>query len=41
MTGYGKAETTISTGKITVEIRTLNAKNAEVNVMIFLYWKMV
>ena len=32
MTGYGKAETTISTGKITVEIRTLNAKNAEVNV---------
>ena len=32
MTGYGKAEAAISTGKVTVEIRTLNAKNAEVNV---------
>ena len=32
MTGYGKAETEISTGKITVEIRSLNAKGAEINV---------
>ena len=24
MTGYGKAEATLATGKVTVEIRTLN-----------------
>ncbi len=32
MTGYGKAETTLETGKICVEIRTLNSKNADVNI---------
>lgn len=32
MTGYGKAEAVISTGKITIEIRTLNGKNADINI---------
>lgn len=32
MTGYGKAETTLATGKITVEIRSLNGKNADISV---------
>ena len=32
MTGYGKAEAVLDTGKITVEIRTLNGKNADVSV---------
>ena len=32
MTGYGKAEAQISGGKITVEIRSLNGKNAEINI---------
>lgn len=32
MTGYGKAETQIETGKICVEIRTLNSKNADINI---------
>ncbi|MBQ9193664.1 MAG: YicC family protein [Bacteroidales bacterium] len=32
MTGYGKAEAQLSGGKLTVEIRTLNAKSADINI---------
>ena len=32
MTGYGKAEALLTTGKVTVEIRSLNGKNADINV---------
>ena len=32
MTGYGKAEAVLDGGKLTVEIRTLNSKSADVNV---------
>jgi len=32
MTGYGKAEAQIPGGKITVEIRSLNGKNADINI---------
>lgn len=32
MTGYGKAEAVLEKGKITIEIRTLNGKNADVNI---------
>ena len=32
MTGYGKAEALLETGKITFEIRTLNSKNADINI---------
>ncbi len=32
MTGYGKAEAEISCGKLTVEIRTLNGKTADINI---------
>ena len=32
MTGYGKAEAVLETGKMCVEIRTLNSKNADVNI---------
>ncbi len=32
MTGYGKAEASLETGKLTVEIRTLNGKTADVNI---------
>ena len=32
MTGYGKAETVLETGKLTVEIRTLNSKSADINI---------
>ena len=31
MTGYGKAEAILENGKLTIEIRTLNGKNADVN----------
>ncbi len=31
MTGYGKAEAVLEAGRLTVEIRTLNGKNADVN----------
>ena len=31
MTGYGKAEALLETGKLTVEIRTLNSKSADIN----------
>ena len=31
MTGYGKAVAQLSNGSLTVEIRTLNAKNADIN----------
>ena len=32
MTGYGKAETSLSSGKLTVEIKSLNGKNADISV---------
>ena len=32
MTGYGKAEALLQGGKLTIEIRTLNGKSADVNV---------
>ena len=32
MTGYGKAEALLTSGKITLEIRTLNSKSADINV---------
>ena len=32
MTGYGKAEAALGNGKLTVEIRTLNAKSADINI---------
>ena len=32
MTGYGKAEAPLKNGKLTVEIRTLNAKSADINI---------
>ena len=32
MTGYGKAEARIAAGKLTVEIRTLNGKSADINI---------
>ena len=31
MTGYGKAEAVLEGGKLTIEIRTLNGKNADIN----------
>ena len=39
MTGYGKAEAILSTGKLTLEIRTLNAKGAEITVKTALFPK--
>ena len=32
MTGYGKAEVLLEAGKVTLEIRTLNSKNADISV---------
>ena len=32
MTGYGKAETMLESGKITVEIRSLNGKTADISI---------
>ena len=32
MTGYGKAEAQLASGKLTVEIRTLNGKSADINI---------
>lgn len=32
MTGYGKAEALLPSGKLTLEIRTLNAKSADINI---------
>ena len=32
MTGYGKAETVLPSGKITVEIKSLNGKNADIGI---------
>ena len=32
MTGYGKAEAQLENGKLTVEIRTLNSKSADINI---------
>ncbi len=32
MTGFGKAEAVLETGKLTIEIRTLNGKNADISI---------
>jgi uncharacterized protein (TIGR00255 family) len=32
MTGYGKAEATLASGTLTIEIRTLNGKSADINI---------
>ncbi len=32
MTGYGKAEAVLTSGTLTIEIRTLNGKNADINI---------
>ena len=32
MTGYGKAEVLLEGGKLTVEIRALNSKSADINI---------
>ena len=32
MTGYGRAEALLAAGKLTVEVRSLNAKNAEISI---------
>ena len=32
MTGYGKGEAVLPSGKLTVEIRTLNGKNADITI---------
>lgn len=32
MTGYGKAEASLKAGKLTIEIRTLNGKTADINI---------
>ena len=32
MTGYGKAEVQLESGKITIELRTLNGKTADINI---------
>lgn len=32
MTGYGKAEAVLESGKLTIEIKTLNGKNADINI---------
>ena len=32
MTGYGKAEAVLKTGKLTIEIKTLNGKNSDANI---------
>ena len=34
MTGYGKTEFTINTKKITIEIKSLNSKNLDLNVRV-------
>ena len=39
MTGYGKAEAQLSTGKLTLEIRTLNAKGADITIKTSLFPK--
>ena len=36
MTGYGKAEALLPGGKLTVEIRTLNSKSADINIKSFI-----
>ena len=32
MTGYGKAETILEAGKLTIEIKSLNGKNADISI---------
>ncbi len=36
MTGYGKSEANLQAGKLTIEIRTLNSKNTDINIKTFL-----
>lgn len=36
MTGYGKSEAILQAGKLTIEIRTLNSKNADINIKSFI-----
>ena len=36
MTGYGKAEAVLETGKLTIEIKTLNGKNSDANIKLSL-----
>lgn len=36
MTGYGKSEADLQAGKLTIEIRTLNSKNADINIKTYL-----
>lgn len=36
MTGYGKAEAALETGKLTIEIKTLNGKNSDANIKTYL-----
>ena len=39
MTGYGKTELQLPSKKITIEIKTLNSKNLDINVRVPLYYK--
>ncbi len=39
MTGYGKAEAALGKGKLTIEIRTLNGKNADISIKTSLFPK--
>src|SRR6056300_1050172 len=39
MTGYGKAVLQLSTKKVTIEIKSLNSKNLDLNVRIPSYYK--
>lgn len=36
MTGYGKSEANLQAGKLTIEIRTLNSKNTDINIKTYL-----
>lgn len=36
MTGYGKSEANLQSGKLTIEIRTLNSKNADINLKTYI-----
>ena len=36
MTGYGKSEADLQAGKLTIEIRTLNSKNADINLKTYI-----
>ena len=36
MTGYGKSEAQLENGKLTVEFRSVNGKNADINIKTYL-----